>query len=1086
MQAQEQHTTSISVGESHTFEFAGEQPIVLSVDARGTALFRIFNVGRDSVLTISDEAGNRIVRAGGWRGPEHYYYAIVELDSPVLLSIEPDDPVSPAGQIRVRIDLDPDDSRLTAAERAMTHGADLNLAYYYGESNMRLEALDSYLEAARLFGVAGNKARQADALFEAASVSYVLCNLPLTHEQLEASGVLWSELGDEGSLAASENLRGLVYQTTGNSAAAIALFDTASARREKLNDDYFYAESINNLGLVHRDKGDARLAVKYFEAALEIWQGDADFMSDDLHKTDWTGLDRPPWMHHSLTAMNNLAWARKVFGDSRETERILRRALELTEHLSIDFTAATLQNNLGNLKTRMGDYQEAFQLLETALAYFVDVSPNEIWAAQVHFNIAQLHRDLGDRTRAMESLRQSLALRTPECDPIGRAETLKEIAEIAVDNGRTDQALTLIADAHRLLQPYPGNDVIEASLLELEGRAYLSSQRHSDALSKFDDAIRLYRVAGDRYGELTTRTHRARTSSALGRHFAAIAELRAALDLAEKVKSSLESFRVLTALGEVYLADGKPEAALEQARQAIGISEAVRGQLVRPILLRDFASVQRSAYDVLVRAYMSLGQVENAWIASDSGRARRFSDVIRQSDVDLSVLSQEQRSRYQFLMSAISQRAEARTELLARNQQTAADLVLRELLPLIDEMDLFHELARRPGVEADEAVSLSALQSALSANDVVLEYYLGSTISGVWSISADAIAFMELPALVQLTDDIESIATSMRKRQPAVNDHLLELSRNVFGDKEFLNSTKTNLIIIPDGPLHYVPFAALPDPATNFKDPLIVNRTVTYLPSVQALTELRRRESAQGDGIAILADPVFQADDPRVRREEPVSENIQLAFLDRELLRSAERNGRPGFPRLPGTREEARAIEEAAGDMTVLSLYGADANRDIVMSGRLQPFQILHFATHGVLDDEEPALSGIVLSGVTLDGQRRSNFLRSQDIVGISLDAKLVVLSGCETGLGRPVHGEGLLGLSRAFFYAGAEQVISTLWQVPDRATAELMGHFYRALLQEGASAPEALRTAQLAIRNVNQWQYPYYWAPFILQGDWN
>ena len=144
MQAQEQHTTSISVGESHTFEFAGEQPIVLSVDVRGTALFRIFNVGRDSVLTISDEAGNRIVRAGGWRGPEHYYYAIVELDSPVLLSIAPDDPVSPAGQIRVRVDLDPDDNRLTAAERSMTHGADLNLAYYYGESNMRLEALDSY------------------------------------------------------------------------------------------------------------------------------------------------------------------------------------------------------------------------------------------------------------------------------------------------------------------------------------------------------------------------------------------------------------------------------------------------------------------------------------------------------------------------------------------------------------------------------------------------------------------------------------------------------------------------------------------------------------------------------------------------------------------------------------------------------------------------------------------------------------------------------------------------------------------------------------------------------------------------------
>jgi len=139
-----------------------------------------------------------------------------------------------------------------------------------------------------------------------------------------------------------------------------------------------------------------------------------------------------------------------------------------------------------------------------------------------------------------------------------------------------------------------------------------------------------------------------------------------------------------------------------------------------------------------------------------------------------------------------------------------------------------------------------------------------------------------------------------------------------------------------------------------------------------------------------------------------------------------------------------------------------------------------------VLDDVEPALSGIVLSAVTADGKKRDSFLRSQDIVGLNLDAKLVVLSGCETGLGRPVRGEGLVGLSRAFFHAGAEQVISTLWQVPDIATAELMGSFYRALLQDGMPAPQALRVAQLEIRKSGKWGNPYYWAPFVLQGDWD
>ena len=123
---------------------------------------------------------------------------------------------------------------------------------------------------------------------------------------------------------------------------------------------------------------------------------------------------------------------------------------------------------------------------------------------------------------------------------------------------------------------------------------------------------------------------------------------------------------------------------------------------------------------------------------------------------------------------------------------------------------------------------------------------------------------------------------------------------------------------------------------------------------------------------------------------------------------------------------------------------------------------------------------------MTLDGKRRNSLLRSQDIVGLDLEAQLVVLSGCETGLGRPVHGEGLVGLSRAFFHAGANRVVSTIWQVPDQATAELMGHFYRAMLTDGATVPEALRHAQLETRKDSRWSSPYYWAPFVLQGDWH
>lgn len=238
-------------------------------------------------------------------------------------------------------------------------------------------------------------------------------------------------------------------------------------------------------------------------------------------------------------------------------------------------------------------------------------------------------------------------------------------------------------------------------------------------------------------------------------------------------------------------------------------------------------------------------------------------------------------------------------------------------------------------------------------------------------------------------------------------------------------------------------------------------------------------------GIAILADPVFEADDPRVQQTADSSKPVQVALLDRELTRGSQRSGVVIFPRLPGSIKEAIAIREAAGDQHVLTLTDTDANRDVVLSGRLDEFEILHFATHGILDSEEPALSGLVLSGVDKDGTPRSRFLRSQDIAGLTLSARLVVLSGCETGLGRLVDGEGLLGLSRAFFYAGADQVVSTLWPVPDRTTAELMGHFYYAHLHDKLSVPDALRQAQLKIRENAGWNNPFYWAAFIVQGDW-
>ena len=162
-----------------------------------------------------------------------------------------------------------------------------------------------------------------------------------------------------------------------------------------------------------------------------------------------------------------------------------------------------------------------------------------------------------------------------------------------------------------------------------------------------------------------------------------------------------------------------------------------------------------------------------------------------------------------------------------------------------------------------------------------------------------------------------------------------------------------------------------------------------------------------------------------------------------------------------------------------------DAALPRVLGDRLSGFRVIHFATHGVIDAERPALSGLALSMVDKAGHPQEGFLHLHDVYNLKLDADLVVLSGCRTALGKEVRGEGLVGLTRGFQYAGAPRVLASLWRVEDQATAALMARFYRALWIDKLPPAAALRQAQLGLRGQRRWRDPYFWAGFVLEGDW-
>ncbi len=260
-------------------------------------------------------------------------------------------------------------------------------------------------------------------------------------------------------------------------------------------------------------------------------------------------------------------------------------------------------------------------------------------------------------------------------------------------------------------------------------------------------------------------------------------------------------------------------------------------------------------------------------------------------------------------------------------------------------------------------------------------------------------------------------------------------------------------------------------------------RAYIYLPSLGTLRGLRAlpRSSAPPKTLAIIADPVFRADDERlVGHAAPAPESA-----DALLLRAATEAGIANLPRLPHTRDEATAIAAFADrDASWIALDFA-ANRAAALGARWKDYGIAHFATHALLNARHPELSGIVLSLYDADGRAEDGFLRVNDIYNLHLPAELVVLSVCESAVGTNVGGEGPANLARAFFYAGAPRVVASLWPVDDRASVAFMRAFYGALLEKGARPQDALVDAQQVLRANPRWQAPYYWSGYILEGDW-
>ncbi|MEA5565981.1 CHAT domain-containing protein [Anabaena sp. UHCC 0399] len=546
---------------------------------------------------------------------------------------------------------------------------------------------------------------------------------------------------------------------------------------------------------------------------------------------------------------------------------------------------------------------------------------------------------------------------------------------------------------------------------------------------------------------------------------------------------------------------------MTQIKIVIKIVEELRTKIHSQELRSSYFATVQDYYQFYIDLLMQLhkkqpsqGYDAQALQASEHARARSLLELLNEANADLrqgiepKLLSQERN-----LQQQLDTLEKSRIQLLSGNRTPAQIQALEiENETVLEQYQQVQAKIRATSpryaaLTQPQPLSLTQIQQqVLDEDTLLLEYSLGEKRSYLWVVTNKNMTSYELPKRADIEAAVQKfrqeITTPYLRHSPSI-DVLSQLILSPVAQQ----LRKKRLVIVSDGALQYVPFAALNTPSLSGSskyEPLLLNHEVITLPSASTLAILRREHKERKSPpktLVVLADPIFSNNDERLRGKVQLSRPLGLeSNLDSLALTRTAIDSDISFERLRFTRQEAEEILSLVPANQSKQAVDFTASRATATSKELSQYRIIHFATHGILNSKHPELSGIVLSLFDEQGRPQNGFLRLHDVFNLNLQAELVVLSACKTGLGEEVKGEGLVGLTRGFMYAGSPRVVVSLWSVDDQATAELMKIFYKNMLQIGLKPAAALRAAQIEIWRNQKYAAPYYWAAFTLQGEWN
>jgi CHAT domain-containing protein/Tfp pilus assembly protein PilF len=807
----------------------------------------------------------------------------------------------------------------------------------------------------------------------------------------------------------------------------------------------------------------------------------------------------------------------------REAISQFEKALSLWQTLGESYEEAIALYGLGLSYRQLGENQTAVNRFKRALAIMRSLG-NRYGEAINQTGLAWSYLYLGATDKALDNFSQSLRLRYAVNDRNGEALTLYGIGWAYANRGEQQQALDYFLQSLRLRQEF-GDRRGEAITLIGIGQIYGQLQRSQEALPHLNRALAIARELGEGYIEADALDRLGWAHLALNEVSTANDNFQRSLPMRRQVGDRMGEAAVLYGLAQVEYRQGQLTAALRHLEVSLNLIESSRTEASNPQFRTTFFASVVNYYQFTIKVLMALhkkepsaGYAAVALQMSERARARSLLDLLAEAHADLKkgvpvpLLDHEKILRQEINLAVDRLRNRGRTDL---SESAKLNILMNRYEEI--QSQIRNSNPRYASLMQPISLTLNEVQQQLlDEGTLLLEYSLGEECSYLWVVTHDSFDAYELPGRAEIESAISHFRNLLNEKksriaQPSIEydqlsrsflEAVASLSQKLLGPAA-ARLKKKRLLVVADGVLQYVPFAALPSPPANNTDagndspgqvsyqPLIVDREVIGMPSASVLALLRHQIGGRRPApktVAVFADPVFEKTDVRVNSTDFHKTNrtngpqVKLAGATTPDEESAPIR----FLRLPFTRQEANSvIPFVTPDQRLIALDFA-ANRATATSADLAQYRVIHFATHSLLDQKHPELSGIALSLVDERGRAQDGVLPLQDIYDLKLNADLVILSACQTGLGKEVKGEGLIGLTRGFMYAGSPRVVATLWKVDDKATAEMMKHFYQGLLGERRLSPAAaLREAQIALWRQKRWHDPIYWAAFVLQGEW-